>query len=139
MLRKAPKWLLDPLGPLSVPPACAYLFDAEGRALDYAAFAQRIESLRAKYEQQGVQIHVTGFAKIVGDLIAGLRQVLIFFAVAIAIAAAIAVIFGLLTVVSGGRALFGSVDMGAVVLHLRGMPLRAHILDLSTTGATKMA
>ena len=31
------------------------------------------------------------------------------------IAAAIAVIFGLLTIVSGGRALFGNVDMGAVV------------------------
>ncbi|MCA0425676.1 MAG: hypothetical protein LCH61_20605 [Proteobacteria bacterium] len=31
------------------------------------------------------------------------------------IAAAVAVIFGLLTVVSGGRALFGGVDMGAVV------------------------
>ncbi len=31
------------------------------------------------------------------------------------ISAAIAVIFGLLTVVSGGRALFGGVDMGAVV------------------------
>jgi len=33
----------------------------------------------------------------------------------LAIAAAVAVIFGLLTVVSGGRALFGGVDMGAVV------------------------
>lgn len=32
-----------------------------------------------------------------------------------AIAAAIAVTFGLLTIVSGGRALFGGVDMGAVV------------------------
>lgn len=31
------------------------------------------------------------------------------------IAAAIAVLFGALTVVSGGRALFGGVDMGAVV------------------------
>ena len=31
------------------------------------------------------------------------------------IAAAVAVIFGLLTIVSGGRALFGGVDMGAVV------------------------
>jgi len=31
------------------------------------------------------------------------------------VAAAVAVIFGLLTIVSGGRALFGSVDMGAVV------------------------
>lgn len=32
------------------------------------------------------------------------------------IAATVAVIFGLLTIVSGGRALFGGVDMGAVVL-----------------------
>lgn len=34
---------------------------------------------------------------------------------ALTIAAAVAAIFGLLTVVSGGRALFGGVDMGAVV------------------------
>ena len=31
------------------------------------------------------------------------------------VAAAVAVIFGLLTIVSGGRAIFGGVDMGAVV------------------------
>ena len=31
------------------------------------------------------------------------------------IAAAVAVVFGILTLVSGGRALFGGVDMGAVV------------------------
>ena len=34
---------------------------------------------------------------------------------ALTVAAAVAVVFGLLTVVSGGRALFGGVDMGAVV------------------------
>jgi len=34
---------------------------------------------------------------------------------ALTIAAAVAAIFGLLTIVSGGRALFGGVDMGAVV------------------------
>jgi len=33
----------------------------------------------------------------------------------LSIAIAVAVIFGLLTIVSGGRALFGSADMGAVV------------------------
>jgi len=33
----------------------------------------------------------------------------------LAIAAAAAAIFGLLTIISGGRALFGGVDMGAVV------------------------
>ncbi len=34
---------------------------------------------------------------------------------ALTAAAAVAVIFGLMTIVSGGRALFGGVDMGAVV------------------------
>jgi len=60
--------------------------DAQGKALDYNVFAQRIEALRTKYEQQGVQIHITGFAKIVGDLIEGVRVVLVFFAIAVAIA-----------------------------------------------------
>jgi predicted RND superfamily exporter protein len=62
--------------------------DADGRVLDYAAFAQRVEALRTKYEGQGVRIHVTGFAKIVGDLIEGVRAVLGFFALAVAIATA---------------------------------------------------
>ena len=61
--------------------------DAEGRPLDYAQFAQRIEALRAKYEARGVKIHVTGFAKIVGDLIEGVRAVLAFFGLAVVIAA----------------------------------------------------
>jgi predicted RND superfamily exporter protein len=62
--------------------------DAEGRPLDYAQFAARIEALREKYEAQGVRIHVTGFATIVGDLIEGVRAVLAFFGLAVAIAAA---------------------------------------------------
>ncbi|HSV46998.1 MAG TPA: MMPL family transporter [Ramlibacter sp.] len=62
--------------------------DAQGRPLDYARFSASLEQLRAQYEQQGVQLHITGFAKIVGDLIDGLKQVLLFFAVAIAIATA---------------------------------------------------
>ncbi|WP_338759561.1 MMPL family transporter [Massilia sp. METH4] len=62
--------------------------DAQGRPLDYRALSAALEEIRAKYEQQGVRIHVTGFAKVVGDLIDGVRQVLMFFAVAILIAAA---------------------------------------------------
>ncbi len=62
--------------------------DAQGQALDYDRLSQDLEALRAQFEAEGVQIHITGFAKIVGDLIAGLREVLVFFAVAIAIAAA---------------------------------------------------
>jgi predicted RND superfamily exporter protein len=62
--------------------------DPQGRALDYGALSDRLEAIRAKYEPQGVTVHVTGFAKIMGDLIAGVRAVLAFFAIAVAIAAA---------------------------------------------------
>jgi hypothetical protein len=56
-----------------------------GERIDYHALSQRIEALRAKYESDKVSIHVTGFAKVVGDLIEGLLQVLMFFAAAIVI------------------------------------------------------
>ena len=61
---------------------------AEGQPLDYAAFSQALEALRSKYEAEGVRIHVTGFGKIMGDLIEGVRAVLAFFALAVLIAAA---------------------------------------------------
>lgn len=60
-----------------------------GERIDYHALSQRIEALRAKYESDTVGIHVTGFAKVVGDLIEGLQQVLLFFAGAIAICTAV--------------------------------------------------
>ncbi|HEY6609636.1 MAG TPA: MMPL family transporter [Pseudomonas sp.] len=60
-----------------------------GERIDYHALSQRIEQLRAKYESDKIAIHVTGFAKVVGDLIDGLRQVLVFFAAAIVICTAV--------------------------------------------------
>lgn len=57
--------------------------------LDYHDFSQRLEQLRSKYEAEGVRIHITGFSKVVGDLIDGLRQMLMFFAVAMAICTAV--------------------------------------------------
>ena len=62
--------------------------DADGKALDYATLSTQIEQIRAKYQSDRVSVHVTGFAKVVGDLIDGVRQILFFFAAAIAIAAA---------------------------------------------------
>jgi predicted RND superfamily exporter protein len=59
-----------------------------GKALDYAAFSGRLEALRARYQAQNVDIHIVGFAKVVGDLIEGIRLILLFFAVAILIATA---------------------------------------------------
>jgi predicted RND superfamily exporter protein len=58
---------------------------SNGAAVDYADFAARLEKLRDTYQAQGVVIHITGFAKIVGDLIEGVRDVLAFFVIAVAI------------------------------------------------------
>jgi predicted RND superfamily exporter protein len=54
-----------------------------GERLDYREFSNSIETLvRDKYETDTIKVRVTGFAKIVGDLIEGAVQVALFFAVA---------------------------------------------------------
>jgi predicted RND superfamily exporter protein len=55
----------------------------DGQPLDYSALSQRLESLRSEFQSANVEIHITGFAKKVGDLIAGLQQIVLFFAMAI--------------------------------------------------------
>jgi len=60
----------------------------DGQSLDYAEFSHKLDQLRSTYEARGVEIHITGFAKIIGDLIDGVRAVLVFFAIAVAIATA---------------------------------------------------
>jgi len=60
-----------------------------GERINYYELSQRVEALREKYQSDSISIHVTGFAKVVGDLIEGLKQVLVFFAAAIAIASAV--------------------------------------------------
>ncbi|WP_437883927.1 efflux RND transporter permease subunit [Pseudomonas sp. LRF_L74] len=65
---------------------------ADGSAIDYATLSASLEDLRSRYQQGDIQLHITGFAKIVGDLIDGLREVLLFFALAVAIVTAM--VFG---------------------------------------------
>lgn len=57
--------------------------------LDYKELSTALEVLRVKYEAQGVRIYVTGFAKVMGDLIDGLQAMLGFFAATIMITAGI--------------------------------------------------
>ncbi|MBA5603799.1 RND family transporter [Duganella sp. FT3S] len=53
-----------------------------GAKLDYGQLSQRLEKLvRDKYGKDGVRIHITGFAKVVGDLIDGARAIGLFFAI----------------------------------------------------------
>jgi predicted RND superfamily exporter protein len=100
--------------------------DAEGRPLDYGRFAQTLEALRAKYEAQGVVIHITGFAKIVGDLIDGVRAVLGFFALAVAIAAAMVFAY---TRCVRSTALVVASSLVAVVWQLGLLPTLGFALD----------
>ncbi|CAM3603531.1 MMPL family transporter [Polaromonas hydrogenivorans] len=60
-----------------------------GAQLDYGKLSQQLEVLRSKYEAKGVKVHITGFAKVMGDLIDGLQAVLTFFAIAVLITAVI--------------------------------------------------
>jgi uncharacterized protein len=100
--------------------------DAQGRPLDYHAFPKRLEQLRTKYEAQGVRLHVTGFAKIVGDLIEGVRAVLLFFALAVAIATAMVFWF---TRCTRSTALVVTASLVAVVWQLGLLPLLGFSLD----------
>ncbi|AMO76004.1 efflux RND transporter permease subunit [Pseudomonas citronellolis] len=56
-----------------------------GQPLDYKILSDSLEQLRGKYQAKGVDIHIIGFAKVMGDLIEGLHAVLAFFAVAVLI------------------------------------------------------
>ncbi|WP_432470928.1 efflux RND transporter permease subunit [Amphritea sp. HPY] len=65
------------------------LFDKHpdtGEKLNYQELSEQLETLvRSKYQNDNISIHITGFAKIVGDLIDGASQVAIFFAIAMLI------------------------------------------------------
>ncbi len=56
-----------------------------GKPLDYGKLSDELEQIRAKYEKDNIKIYITGFAKVLGDLIGGLRWFLLFFAIAIVI------------------------------------------------------
>ncbi|MDD2103658.1 efflux RND transporter permease subunit [Pseudomonas putida] len=57
----------------------------DGQPLDYNALSSQLEQIRAKYETDNIKIHITGFAKVVGDLIDGMRQMQLFFAATLVI------------------------------------------------------
>jgi predicted RND superfamily exporter protein len=56
-----------------------------GERIDYHELSAMLEDIRTKYNSEKINLHITGFAKVVGDLIDGLQQVLVFFALTIGI------------------------------------------------------
>lgn len=61
-----------------------------GARLDYVAVAEQLEKIRATHQKEaGLKVHIIGFAKAVGDITDGAREVLQFFVIAFAITAAL--------------------------------------------------
>lgn len=58
--------------------------ESETNKPDYQDIADQFETLRGKYEAQGFDVHIIGFAKMVGDISDGARSVIKFFALTIA-------------------------------------------------------
>ncbi|WP_040786998.1 efflux RND transporter permease subunit [Massilia niastensis] len=58
-----------------------------GKRLDYSAVARKLEEIRSRFSSDQVEIHIIGFAKVVGDVMDGLSSVVTFFAIAFAITA----------------------------------------------------
>jgi predicted RND superfamily exporter protein len=56
-----------------------------GKPLDYRKFSEDLERIRDTYQTDKVKIHITGFAKVVGDLIDGATRVMLFFGIAFVI------------------------------------------------------
>ena len=100
--------------------------DATGEALDYAKYSKVLEDLRAKYQAEGLEIHITGFTKVMGDLIEGVQAVLWFFALAVVIAT-IMVFWYTRCVRSTFLVVFAS--LLAVVWQLGILPTLGYVLD----------
>jgi len=57
----------------------------EEQAVDYWVVANKLEEIRAKYENENIEVNIIGFAKLLGDVIKGLLGVFFFFALAFVI------------------------------------------------------
>ncbi|GAB3630311.1 transporter [Pandoraea terrae] len=66
---------------------------AGGTSLDYAAVARQLEEIRARYANQDIDVDIIGFAKLVGDVEAGISGVMAFFALAFLITAGLLLLY----------------------------------------------
>ncbi len=74
----------------------ADLFESDpqsGEKLNYQAVAKSLEDIRAKYQNENLDVHIIGFAKIVGDITEGVISVVYFFGIAIIITAILLFIY----------------------------------------------
>jgi uncharacterized protein len=56
-----------------------------GQRIDYRQMAERLEALRARYDGEGIDIRIIGFATFIGDMIEGAGEVVVFFMITLAV------------------------------------------------------
>ncbi|MDO8264552.1 MAG: MMPL family transporter [Gallionella sp.] len=100
--------------------------DENGVPLDYARVSDALENLRHKYQSNTVSIHITGFAKVMGDLIEGIWQILVFFTAAVGITTAMLYAY---TRCVRSAVLVVSCSLVAVLWQMGLMPLLGYELD----------
>ncbi|EPZ14353.1 hypothetical protein M622_18825 [Thauera terpenica 58Eu] len=97
-----------------------------GNALDYRAFRDALESIRADHAGKGVNIYIIGFAQLVGDLIHGLIEVFTYFLYAAAICSGLILLY---TRCLRSTALVVTCSLVAVAWQLGLMRLFGLVLD----------
>ncbi|MBD5802264.1 MMPL family protein [Azoarcus sp. Aa7] len=97
-----------------------------GKALDYRAFRDAVDSIRTEYAAKGVNIYIIGFAQLVGDLIHGLIEVFTYFLYAAAICTGLILVY---TRCLRSTALVVSCSLVAVAWQLGLMRLFGLVLD----------
>lgn len=99
---------------------------AVGAQDDPRALARQLEAIRVKYESDRVGVHITGFTKVVGDLLDGLREILLYFAAAVSVATL--AVFAYTRCVRSTLLVVG-VSLIAVVWQLGLLPALGYALD----------
>lgn len=105
------------------------LLDADpitGNPLDYGAFSDALEAKARSLENENTGVYIVGFAKLIGDLIDGMLQVLAFFAIAAAIAMAVIYLY---TRCLRSAALLLLCSLAAVIWQLGIAQLFGFVLD----------
>lgn len=99
---------------------------ASGERLDYVRVAEQLEAIRTRHGGDGLQLHIIGFAKAVGDITAGAEGVLVFFLVAFVITAILLYVYS----ASGRLTLLALVCALVPVVWLLGLlPLLGYGID----------
>ena len=99
---------------------------ASGKRLDVVQTAKALENVRAKYDSDDIDIHIIGFAKIVGDMAEGTTRVLLFFGITFLVTTAIIFFYTL----SYRRSLLAlACSLVAVVWQLGLLPVLGYGID----------